>query len=46
MGVNYTDITTSTRMPANDPALIASDVLHPSGKEYLKWAPKMLPILQ
>lgn len=50
MGVNYTDITASTRMAANDPTLIATDSLHPSGKEYLKWAnmlaPKILPLLQ
>ena len=50
MGINYTDITPSTRMAATDRTLIAPDSLHPSGKEYLKWAnmlaPKMLPLLQ
>ena len=50
MGINYTDITPSTRMAATDRTLIAPDSLHPSGKEYLKWAnmlaPKMLPFLQ
>ena len=50
MGINYTDITPSTRMAAADRTLIAPDSLHPSGKEYLKWAnmlvPKMLPLLQ
>lgn len=50
MGISYTDITPSTRMAATDRSLIASDSLHPSGKEYLKWAnmlsPKMLPFLQ
>lgn len=50
MGINYTDITPSTRMAATDRTLIAADSLHPSGKEYLKWAnmlaPKMLPFLQ
>jgi len=37
-------------MAATDITLVASDGLHPSGKEYLKWAnmlaPKMLPLLQ
>lgn len=50
MGINYTDITSSTRMAATDRTLIAADSLHPSGKEYLKWAnmlaPKILPLLQ
>jgi lysophospholipase L1-like esterase len=34
----YLDITPSTREAANDPSLIAGDGLHPSGKEYKKWA--------
>ena len=50
MGINYTDITPSSRMAATDRTLIASDSLHPSGKEYLKWAnflaPKILTFLQ
>ena len=50
MGINYTDITPSSRMAATDRTLIAPDSLHPSGKEYLKWAnflaPKILPFLQ
>ena len=50
MGINYTDITQSFRMAATDRTLIAPDSLHPSGKEYLKWAnmlaPKILPLLQ
>ena len=37
-------------MVALDKTLIAPDSLHPSGKEYLKWAnilaPKILPLLQ
>ncbi len=36
--VNYIDITGSTRMAATDPSLVAGDGLHPSGKEYSKWA--------
>ena len=36
--VNYIDITPSARMAATDIALVATDGLHPSGKEYEKWA--------
>ena len=36
MGVNYIDITPISREP--DPSLIANDGLHPSGKQYKKWA--------
>lgn len=36
--VNYIDITPSSRMAATDPSLIATDGLHPSGKEYNVWA--------
>jgi lysophospholipase L1-like esterase len=37
-GVQYIDITPSSRMALTDPSLVASDGLHPSGKEYKKWA--------
>ncbi len=50
MGISYTDITPSSRMAATDRTLIAADSLHPSGKEYQKWAnmlaPQILPVLQ
>src|SRR6478672_8083389 len=36
--VNYINITGSTREAPNDASLIAEDGLHPSGKEYTKWA--------
>lgn len=36
--INYTNITPSTREAAIDKSLLASDSLHPSGKEYAKWA--------
>jgi lysophospholipase L1-like esterase len=39
--VKYIDITTSTREAAGDPALVAPDGLHPSAKEYAKWAAKI-----
>src|SRR4051794_32339220 len=36
--VNCIDITTGSREAGNDPTLITVDGLHPSGKEYAKWA--------
>lgn len=41
--VAYIDITPSTRQAATDPSLIANDGLHPSGKEYAKWAQLLAP---
>ena len=38
--VNYIDITPGTREAANDPNLLAKDGLHPSAKDYLRWAEK------
>jgi lysophospholipase L1-like esterase len=50
MGIDYTDITASTREAVNDPSLVAADGLHPSGKEYTKWASrlaaKILPLVK
>lgn len=37
-GVNYLDITLISREAAIDPELIAGDGLHPSGKQYERWA--------
>jgi lysophospholipase L1-like esterase len=37
----YLDITPSTREAVNDPSLIAVDGLHPSAKEYKKWADRL-----
>ncbi len=37
-GVNYLDITPSSRLAATDRTLIANDGLHPSGKQYKLWA--------
>jgi lysophospholipase L1-like esterase len=39
--VQYIDITPGTRMAATDPTLVTKDKLHPSGKEYTKWAEKV-----
>jgi lysophospholipase L1-like esterase len=37
-GTHYVDVTPASREVANDPALIASDGLHPSGRMYAEWA--------
>lgn len=42
----YLDITPSTREASNDPSLIAGDGLHPSGKEYKKWAERLGPLMK
>lgn len=37
-GVHYLDITGVSREAANDPALLAEDGLHPSGRMHARWA--------
>jgi lysophospholipase L1-like esterase len=37
-GVQYLDITPSSRLAQNDSSLLAADQLHPSEKEYANWA--------
>jgi lysophospholipase L1-like esterase len=44
--VNYIDITPWTREAANDPSLLALDGLHPSAKEYARWAAKLAEIIK
>ena len=44
--VSYIDITPSTRQGATDITLIANDGLHPSGKEYSKWANLLAPLIK
>lgn len=39
---HYLDITAWTREAVNDPSLLASDGLHPSGKEYKRWAEQVV----
>ncbi len=39
--VHYLDITPWTREAATDHSLLAEDGLHPSGKEYMRWAQKV-----
>ena len=42
--VHYIDITPLTRQAANDLSLLAEDGLHPSGKEYKRWAEKIAAV--
>ncbi|MFC3561703.1 SGNH/GDSL hydrolase family protein [Pedobacter jamesrossensis] len=42
-GVSFTNITTDSRMAANDTSLIAEDGLHPSGKMYRNWVNALTP---
>ena len=44
--IKYLDITPSSREAEMDPSLIASDGLHPSGKEYKKWAERLAVIVK
>jgi lysophospholipase L1-like esterase len=43
--VHYIDITPGTREAANDDTLLASDKLHPSGKEYARWAKHLVEVM-
>lgn len=43
--VQYADITETSREAKNNAALIAPDGLHPSEKEYAKWAEKIVEII-
>lgn len=45
-GAQYLDITASTREAASDRSLLAADGLHPSGKEYAKWAQRLAPLIK
>jgi lysophospholipase L1-like esterase len=43
--VHYIDITPGTRESANDATMLVDDKLHPSGKEYYRWASKIADII-
>lgn len=45
-GVTYIDITAISRDARTDGSLIATDGLHPSGKQYEKWALLLSPLMQ
>lgn len=44
--VNYINITDISREGFNDPALVANDGLHPSGKMYGLWVERILPVIK
>ena len=44
--VHYIEITSLTREAAHDNSLLAPDGLHPSGKEYLRWAIKIVDYIK
>jgi lysophospholipase L1-like esterase len=46
MKVPYLDITAFTREALHDKDLVAADGLHPSGKDYHRWAAALAPLLQ
>lgn len=46
MKVPYLDITAFTREALQDKDLVAADGLHPSGKDYHRWAAALVPLLQ
>ena len=43
--VHYIDITPSTREAANDKTLVADDGLHPSAKDYARWAENVKEVM-
>jgi lysophospholipase L1-like esterase len=42
---HYIDITSGTREAGTDESLLAIDQLHPSGKEYARWAEKLCSLI-
>ncbi|MBK8568349.1 MAG: hypothetical protein IPN76_34835 [Saprospiraceae bacterium] len=46
MGIRYFDITPTSRHGLDDPTLVASDGLHPSGKQYAIWVSAMMEKLK
>ena len=44
--VHYIDITPGSREAATDPSLVAGDGLHPSAKEYTRWAQKVFAAIK
>jgi lysophospholipase L1-like esterase len=42
---NFLDITTTQRLDGNSAEFLAADQLHPSGKEYFKWAEKLAKLI-
>ena len=45
-GICFVDIGTVARRVAGDPALVADDGLHPSGKQYRGWVDLVAPVVE
>ena len=45
-GISYLDITPISREARNNPSLIATDGLHPSGLQYQRWAALLAPLMK
>jgi len=43
---HFIDVTTSQRQDGNNTDFLAHDQLHPSGKEYFKWAQQLSDVIQ
>lgn len=46
IGTHYIDITTAQRIDGNKDEFLAGDKLHPSGKEYAKWATQLATLIK
>jgi lysophospholipase L1-like esterase len=46
MNVHYIDITTAQRLDGDNEMFLAADQLHPSGKEYSRWATKLAAVIK
>jgi lysophospholipase L1-like esterase len=46
LGTHYVDVTGISREAADDPALVASDGLHPSAKMYRRWMAEIFPVVE
>ena len=42
---HFIDITTAQRIDGNNEEFLAADKLHPSGKEYAKWAKQLAELI-
>ncbi|HET9453516.1 MAG TPA: SGNH/GDSL hydrolase family protein [Gemmatimonadaceae bacterium] len=45
-GAHWHDVTESSRRMLEDPSLVVSDGLHPSGAMYARWAASMVPVAE
>jgi lysophospholipase L1-like esterase len=43
-GASFVDVTTMSRLAANDPSLLGADKLHPSAAMYSMWVEHLVPI--